>query len=206
MSNERITKHQLDLLKEIGSIGSASAATALAELTDKKIDIIVPDVEFVPLENIGNILGGIEKIYFVSVLGINGDIEGTIFLLFSLEHAEYLSNILLDKINEKNDIGADSEMFQSCLKESANILCGAYISALAEMSNLKIGTSVPSLARDMVGAILDFIFINIAQDSEEALVIKTDVNVSGSNVEGLFLLFPNSQSLRKLFEIFGVKE
>ncbi len=206
MSNEKMTERQLDLLKEIGSIGSASAATALAELTDMKINIVVPNVEFIPLENIGIILGGMEKIYFVSVLEISGDIKGTIFLLFSLEHAEYLCDILLDKINEKNDTGIDSELFQSCLKESANILCGAYISALAEMSNLKISTSVPFLAKDMVGAILDFIFINIAQQSEEALIIKTNVNVSGANIEGLFLLFPNSQSLRRMFEVFGVKE
>lgn len=206
MSDEKITGRQLDLLKEIGSIGSANAATALAELTDKKVDIIVPRVEMVYLDNIADLLGGMEKIYFVSVLGISGDIEGTIFLLFSLEHAEYITDILLGKINRKEDISSDSELLQSCLKESANILCGAYISALAEVSNLKITASVPSLAKDMVGAILDFIFIHLAQESEKALVIKTDVNVSGSSVEGLFLLFPSRQSLKKIFDRFGVKE
>ncbi len=206
MSDEKVSLRQLDLLKEIGSIGSASAATALSELIDNQVDIVVPQVKLVPLDNIADLLGGMEKIYFVSVLEINGDIEGTIFLLFSLEHSIRLAGMLLEKINEKKNRGVDDELFQSCLKESANILCGAYISALAEMTNLNITTSVPFLARDMVGAILDFIFINLAAEVENALVIKTDVNVSGSSIEGLFLLFPNSQSLKKIFDTFGLKE
>ncbi len=206
MSDEKVSLRQLDLLKEIGSIGSASAATALSELINNQVDIVVPQVQLVPLDHIADLLGGMEKIYFVSVLEINGDIEGTIFLLFSLEHSKHLVEALLKKINETGGMDVDDEMFQSCIKESANILCGAYVSALAEMANFNIGTSVPFLARDMVGAILDFIFINLATEVENAVVIKTDVNVSGSSIEGLFLLFPNGQSLKKIFDTFGLKE
>lgn len=206
MSDEKVSLRQLDLLKEIGSIGSASAATALSELIDNQVDIIVPQVELVPLDKIADLLGGMEKIYFVSVLEMNGDIEGTIFLLFSLEHSKSLVEVLLKKINENGEKDLDDEMFQSCIKESANILCGAYVSALAEMTNLNIATSVPFLARDMVGAILDFIFINLATEVENALVIKTNVNVSGSSIEGLFLFFPDNRSLKKIFETFGLKE
>jgi chemotaxis protein CheY-P-specific phosphatase CheC len=65
---------------------------------------------------------------------------------------------------------------------------------------------VPSLAVDMVGAILDFIFIQIAQYSEDALYIKTGLRVKGASLEGLFLFFPNSESLRKIFEVVGLKE
>jgi len=97
-------------------------------------------------------------------------------------------------------------MFRSSLKEASNILCGAYVSALADMTGMTILTSIPSLAMDMVGAILDFIFIQIAQSSEEALFIKTDLMVKGLSLEGLFLLFPTSESLRKIFETLGVKE
>ena len=58
------------------------------------------------------------------------------------------------------------------------------------MTKLNILISAPTLAIDMVGAILDFIFIQIAQYSEEALYIKTEMKVSEVNLEGLFLLFP----------------
>ena len=207
MDSEKPNFGQLDLLKELGTIGSASAATALAELVDKKVDIIVPSVELVPLDNISSLLGEFEKLYYVLVMEIEGDVTGSIFLLFSVNNAKNLTDILLNKLDQKEDIQNNNALFQSCLKEAANILCGAYISALSEMSNLKILPTVPSIALDMVGAILDFIFINIAQETEKALVVKTNVNVSGlNNVEGLFLMFPSNKSLKRIFETFGLKE
>jgi chemotaxis protein CheC len=204
MDNDRLSLRQLDLLKEIGTIGSANAATALADLINKQVEIAVPRVNLVPLENISSLLGASDKLYFVLDIEIRGDMSGRMFLLFSPDDARYLASALLGK--PKEELEFNDEMFQSSLKESANILSGAYVAALAEMANMTILTSVPSLAMDMVGAILDFIFIQISQYSEEALLIKTDVKVSGEKLEGLFLLFPSSESLRKLFETFGLSE
>lgn len=204
MDDDRISLRQLDLLKEMGTIGSANAATALADLINKKVDIAVPRVNLVPLESISTLLGASDKLYFVLDIEIKGDISGRMFLLFSPDDARYLASALLGK--PKEELEFNDDMFQSSLKESANILSGSYVAALAEMANMTILTSVPSLAMDMVGAILDFIFIQIAQYSEQALLIKTDVKVSGESLEGLFLLFPSTESLRKLFGIFGLKE
>lgn len=207
MDSEKPGSNQLDLLKELGTVGSASAATALSELIERKVEIIVPSVELVPIDNIASFLGELEKLYYVLVLEIEGDITGQIFLLFSVENAKNLADILLHKLGQNGAILEDNELFQSCLKESANILCGAYVVALSEMCNLNIFTSVPSIALDMVGAILDFIFISIAQQTDKALVVKTMMNVSGlEDVEGLFFMFPNAQSLKKIYERFGVKE
>ncbi len=78
--------------------------------------------------------------------------------------------------------------------------------ALAELTDMAILPTVPSLAMDMVGAILDFIFIQIAQYSDEAMFIKTDLTVKGLKLGGFFLFFPHSDSLQKIFEILGLKE
>jgi chemotaxis protein CheC len=201
--DKKLTFNQIDLLKEIGTIGAANAATALADLIASKVEIAVPEVSLIPLENIYKLLGDMDKLFFVLDMEIKGDMLGRIFLLFSPEDAKLLSSSLLGKSKEEIDFNDD--LFQSSLKESANILGGSYVSALAEMSRLSILTSIPSLAMDMVGAILDFIFIQIAQISEEAIFIKTDMKVKGLNLEGLFLFFPSTESLMKIFEILGVK-
>lgn len=202
--NEKFSLSQLDLLKEIGTIGAGKAATALADLLTERVEISVPQANIIPLENISNLFGGMERLFFVLDMEIKGDVSGRIFLLFSPDDAKYLTGALLGKPKEQLEF--DDDMFQSALKESANIICGSYISALAEMTNLKMLSSVPSLALDMVGAILDFIFIQIAQYSEEALFIKTDLKVRGLNLEGLFLFFPHQESLRKIFAVLGLKE
>ena len=40
--HQKITSLHLDVLKEIGNIGAAHAATALSDLLNKKIDMRVP--------------------------------------------------------------------------------------------------------------------------------------------------------------------
>lgn len=202
--NEKYSLSQLDLLKEIGTIGAGKAATALADLLTERVEISVPQASIIPLENISNLFGGMERLFFVLDMEIKGDVSGRIFLLFPPGDAKYLASSLLKRPKEQLDFNDD--MFQSAVKESANIICGSYVSALAEMTNLHMLSSVPSLAVDMVGAILDFIFIQIAQYSEEALFIKTDLKVKGLNLEGLFLFFPHFESLKKIFEVLGLKE
>jgi chemotaxis protein CheC len=201
--SERLSLTQADLLKEVGTIGSATAATALADMVATKVEISVPQVSIVPLENISSIFNGMENLFFVLDMEIKGDIGGRIFLLLSPKDAQFLGGALLGRPNEEIDL--NDELFKSSLKEACNILGGAYVSALADMTSMTILTSIPSLALDMVGAILDFIFIQIAQEAEEALYIKTDLQVRGLKLEGLFLLFPTSESLQKIFDTLGVK-
>ncbi len=200
---QRLSFTQLDVLKEIGTIGSATAATALADMVASKVEISVPQVSLVPLENLASILDSADKLYFVLDMEITGDIGGRIFLLLSPEDSMFLASALLGKPKEELDFKDD--MFRSSLQEACNILGGAYVSALADMTSFTILTSIPSLAMDMVGAILDFIFIQIAQTSEEALFIKTDLQVKGLSMEGLFLLFPTSDSLQRIFNVLGIK-
>jgi len=202
--NKRLSLSQLDVLKEMGTIGAGRAATALSDLIAKKVEITVPEVSLVPIENVSNLLEERDKLFFVIDMEITGDVSGRIFLLFSPDDARILAGSLLGKPKEGLDLR--DELLQSSLKESANILSGSYVSALADMTNLNILISSPSLAIDMVGAILDFIFIQIAQYSEDALIIKTNLKVSDVNLEGLFLFFPSSESLTKIFTTLGLNE
>ena len=201
---ERLSLVQLDALREIGTIGAGRAATALADLIGTKVEIDVPQVRILPIENVSSILGDPERMFFVLDMELLGEVRGRIFLLFSPEHARVLSASLLGK--KADEIKFDDEMVQSTLKESANILSGSFLTALVEMTNINIMSSVPLLAMDMIGAVLDFIFIQIAQYTQEVFFIKTDMKVTDANLEGFFLLFPQDESLRKILSALGVRE
>ena len=202
--DKRLSLTQLDLLNEIGTIGAGRAATALADLIGARVEISVPQTSLIPLENISCLLGASDQAFFVLDTEVTGDITARIFLLFPPEDARGLSGVLLGKTPQEIDFNDD--LFRSSLKESANILSGSFVSALAELTNMNMIGSVPSLAMDMVGAILDFIFIQIAQHSEEALYIKTDLKVSGMKLSGFFLFFPEVESLTNIFDSLGLKE
>jgi len=205
MNNEkRISLNQLDVLREIATIGAGRAATALAELLGTRVDIKLPETRLIPLENLDTILGDPEKTFFVLDTALEGEIGGRIFLLLPPEEAVILGATLIGQ--DPKDIKYDDPLFQSALKEMANILVGAYMNALSDMIGLTIIYSVPSMALDMVAALLDFIFIQIAQHSEEALFVKTDLAVKDINFSGLFLFFPDHESLMKIFSILSPED
>lgn len=203
MNSKNISLTQLDVLREIGTIGAGRAATALAELLDRRVEITLPETKLVPLEALDKILGSPEGLYFVLDIALEGDIGGRFFFLLPPNEAKVLGSTLLGKAPE--EIGTEDQLFQSSLKEMINILAGAYLNALADMTNLTILYSTPSIALDMIGALLDFFFIQIAQDADEAIFIKTKIKVENIKFGGFFLFFPNFESLREIFEILGVK-
>jgi len=200
---EQLSYNQLDVLKEIGTIGSATAATALADMLASKVEISVPQVTLVPLENIGTVLARPDEMYFILDMEVQVDVRGRIFFLLPPEDAKFLAATLLSRPKEEMDF--NDEMFKSALKEVCNILGGSYVSAMADMTKFTISISTPSMALDMIGAILDFIFIQIAEESDEALYIKTDITIKGLRLNGLILLFPTTESLQKVFDSLNIK-
>ncbi len=46
---------------------------------------------------------------------------------------------------------------------------------------------------------MDFIFIQIAQQSDQTFFIKTELKVKKKNLEGVLLFFPDVDSFKKIF-------
>jgi len=197
-----LSEKQIDFLRELGTICTARAATALSEFLKNQIDIIVPEVNVVNLDSLKNILGNPEEVYFVLDIAIEGGIEGRIFFLIPFVDAKILGSRLLNK--NQNDIDINDRMFQSAIKEIINILTGNYMSVISEMTKVNIFYNVPHLGIDMVGALMDFFLIYIAQSSEKVLFIRTHLKVKEDNLAGFFLFFPNLQPLKNLFKVFNV--
>lgn len=78
----RITSLHLDVLKEIGNIGAAHAATALSGLLNTKIDMRVPKVQMVSFDEMMEFAGGAESVVAGIYLRIEGDAKGECFLFF----------------------------------------------------------------------------------------------------------------------------
>ena len=61
MDVENLNSMMIDILKEIGNIGSGNAATALASMLSKRVDMDVPQVRIMEFKDVTNVLGGEEK-------------------------------------------------------------------------------------------------------------------------------------------------
>lgn len=199
MEYSNLSALQLDALKEVSNIGAGNAATALSMMIGKKVDMTVPAVNVVKLEDIVEENGETEVAG--TVVRVLGDIAGNILLVFENPTAE---NIIQKLVGSKQS--PESEMGSSVLCEIANIISASYMNAIAQLTNLAIAPSVPATSYDMLGAILTTTFIESNQYDEYILDIETVFldEDTAENIGGHFYYIPMPGSLEKILKSIGI--
>ena len=198
----------LDVFKEIGNIGSSSAATALSKIVDKRVALSLPKVGILEFNEITKVIGGEET----QVLGIlqpmQGDLTGNIMFLLGLRQAHDLASLLLSRMLNVNipsaELGIFGEMELSALREIGNILISSYLSAISAMTNLKITPMVPEIALDMAAAILSVLTIEFGKIGDRVLYISSEFTQNNIKVGGDFFLVPDIASYGTLLRALGV--
>jgi len=194
---------QLDTLKEIGNIGMGHAATALSQMIGQRVNLTVPNVTIIEISKVPEHLGGAEKMMVGITLQILGDARGSIMLLFPQESAHRLLCSLLGH-QEKGLIM--TEVSVSALKEVGNILASAYLSALGNLLNKTLIPSVPQLAYDMAGAVVDHVLIDLSQSGDFAMMVETDFGGEPDQdlaIKGHFFLLPDPVTLNIFLSSVG---
>ncbi|MTI94451.1 MAG: CheY-P-specific phosphatase CheC [Firmicutes bacterium] len=200
---KRLSFIQQDLLKELGTIGTGNAATAMAELIGTKITITVPTVEILPFARVTDFVGGPDKILGCVYLDVHGSLPGTVLILFEKAAAEGLLKQIM--FGAEVNLLEMNEMEQSALKEIGNILSGSYLSALADFTGHKMISSVPNLAVDMAAAVLSVPMSKLGRSADYALLIQAAF-FENQTSNGCVVFIPQPDSTEKLLRIFGVRE
>lgn len=198
MEYSSLNNLQLDALKEVSNIGAGNAATALSMLLGKKIDMTVPAVNVVKLEDVVELNG--ESEVSGIVVRVLGDIAGNILLVFDSNTSKKVIKKLLGAQESP-----DSEMGKSVLCEIANIISASYMNSIAQLTSLAIAPSVPAVAYDMLSAILTTTFIESNQYDEYILDIETVfLDDTEENIGGHFYYIPMPGSLEKILKSIGI--
>ncbi len=202
-SYQKMSEFQLDAFREIGNIGAGNGATALSNLLGRKISMTVPAINVLPLSKVPEIAGGAETFVAGIFTTVKGSAPCNILFLFPIESAKILvGNLMERKYHDNEEI---DEIGKSALAEAANIVTGAYLNALASFTGLNFTPSVPALAIDMAGAILNTVLARIGIAGDQALVMETVFSEIEENVTGHFFLLPEAGSLEKIMEVIEVK-
>jgi chemotaxis protein CheC len=196
-----LNNFQLDVLKEIGNIGAGHAATALSQLISEPITMTVPNVSVVSLSEVSEILGGAEQEAVGVYMRMFGDVPGKIIFVFTEEEALTLAGMLTGN----NEPQALNDYEKSALKEIGNIMTGAYLYALTKLTGYNVLSSVPILANDMVGAILNTALLEFGIIGDYALFIQTQFSLTQRKINGHFFLVPDPGALDVLLNALGVE-
>lgn len=200
--NPKLTKEQADAITEVVSIGACNAATALSQMTKKRVDVNVPKFSLSTIESAQSIFGDPESPVIAVYLKLLGGAEGVILFSFSIDDAKRLANCLLGK-REGAPLKLD-EMEVSAIKEITTILAGSYLSAMSKMLKMKLLISSPSMTEDMAGAVIDNILIETSKTADHLIVVNTELSIVGEKIFTYFFFIPESESFKKIISVLGV--
>lgn len=202
MSNidlKSLSAQYMDVLKEIGNIGAGNATTALASMLQCRIDMAVPEVKLIEVDELAESLGGKERIMTAIFLEVEGDISGDIIFLLEKGSAGFLVSKLM---GSEVDTDHFQEMELSCIKEISNIIAGSYLNSLSTLTNLKIYPSVPHLQMDMVDTLLHSPMCG-ERDNDQILFIQTEFT-DDIQLGGYFVMIPDTESYGKILGALGI--
>lgn len=203
IDEEKMDDMEFDILTEIGNIGAGNATTALAKLINERVDMHVPKVELLAFKDLAEIIGGAETLVVGILLSLEGDVEGSMLFVLENSAAHHLVHKLMG--SDGSEVTAQfTEMELSALLEIGNIISGAYLTAISQMTNLSIIQTVPSLAVDMAGAILSVPAIEFGKLGDKALLIESQFKDEEINVCGYFILIPTLDSYTHILKSLGM--
>jgi chemotaxis protein CheC len=192
--------NQTDVLQEVGNIGAGHAATALSTLLGHRVTLSVTSARLCKFGEIPEILGGPEALIAGVFLRVEGEVHGNIMFLLPIHSAKRLITRLMLESREIDDF---TELELSALSEVGNILGGSYLNALHMLTGLSLQQSVPAVAIDMAGAILDIGIIMSGTVSDSAILIDTRISQGESDVDAHVFLLPDPESTDPLLRALG---
>lgn len=203
---ENMSEMEYDVLRELGNIGAGNATTALSQMINKKVDMNVPNVQLMEFPKLPYILGGPEINVASILITIDMDIDGMMMFVLEEKAAHRLVNYLMGDFGEQKEDGDTSftEMEMSALKEIGNIIAGAYLYSLSSLTGLSLGASIPYLSIDMAGAVLSVPAIEFGKLGDKALLIQSQFEEDGRELNGYFILIPTLESYKKIFGALGL--
>ncbi len=199
-----LTDLERDALREVANIGAGHAATALSQMTSRKIMISVPEVSIRRLEEVALLVGPPDTVIAGVLMHVMGDLTGRTLVVLGQDSAFALCELLLRRPNGPGT--TFDAMQQSTIKETANILCSAYMTALSDFLGMMLVPSVPALVVDLAGAVLTTAYLNFGHDRDALFCVETTFRIEGSDqaLTGQFLLMPDPPSLQAIFDAIRV--
>jgi chemotaxis protein CheC len=130
------------------------------------------------------------------VLGIVGEMQGTVLLLVPPADADAMCRML--------GVEPDDEFALSALGEIGNIVGTSYINALAGMTGMDIEPTPPSTTTDMLGALVASVLAGAAMSGDVALMLDSNLLVEGEDCSISFLLVPDQGGVELLLSRLGL--
>ena len=182
---EVLSEEQVDFLGEMMNIGAGNAATALTQMIQRQVNMTIPKVYVLPVQEAPSILDDPSLPVLCVRMGMVGDVIGDLFFIVPDEQKENLTNLVErampwdSRWRDENphpalSIPQSNDMDLSVLMEVGNITAGVYLTAIHDFCGLNIYQTVPTLAVDMIQSLLDESFAHLSSRVQAIIAIENE--------------------------------
>ena len=199
---DELNSLEIDTLREIGSIGTGNAATALSQLLQKEVRITMPEVRIMGYNEAIEWIGGAEEITAGVLMRLGGEING---IMLSVQQIDFV-NLVMESVLGRSvkDYMELHEMECSALIEVGNIMISTFINALSGLAEIGVNLTVPAFTVDMQGAIMTVPMAEFGGQSDYIMTIGGNFVCDNKQVPCRLLLSPDVRSLNFLLRKLGV--
>lgn len=191
----RVTK----ILSAVARDGAVRAGRGLTGLVGLEITIHVPNVRMGTKADACDAVGGEEAVVMGAYLGMSGDIEGHVMLLFpekrALECVDLMCGQPIGTTTEPDDLAT------SAVAELGNIVGSAFVNALADHVQLILHPSPPTVVHDMAIALVETIYAEILSRGSEVVMIDTLFEDQHGKSAGLLIVAPDPLCIARIEEL-----
>ena len=187
-----------DMMKEIGSLGTGNAATALSSMLQTEVRMEVPKVELLGFTEAVDHVGDPEDTVCCVLVQMEEGINGMMLFLLKLDFInEILRRTLGKEIQDYSELG---ELELSAVTEVGNIIISSFVLSMSSLVGVQINLSVPAVAINMLGGILSVPMAEIGHISDKIFMIMGKCSIGGQNMESNVLMVPDIESLNFLMD------
>ena len=191
---DKLTELHVDALSEVFNIGAGRAAASLSEIVSEEVKLSVPSIEFRRCAELNAKVLSLDQ----SQLGVvkqkfTGAFTADASLLFTEDSA---LEIMRDMMGSQISIEELAEFEQEAMCELGNIILNACLSAMADMLEIELESSLPSytvsnsddIIRDIIGT----------EDQMYIMILHIDLEIEKRQVNGRLIFLFSSSSLTTL--------
>lgn len=196
-----IAAGQVELIGGLFHQGLSRAADSLSGLVGHQIAAIDGRIEVLPLAQALALVGPAERATVGVHVGLNGQIDAHVVLLFTPAEARRLVDLMLQRTG---GTGKFEELARPALAECGNIMGSAFAIVLGDRTGEPLWSTPPSVRVDMAQALVDGLIATAIDERSEVLVgVTSFAEVSAepqAPVRGTFLFVPEPDGLATLLQ------
>lgn len=190
-----LSEIELDALTEVFNVGAGRAALSLSEIVSEEVLLSVPSIEILKAADVNDRVLTLKDNKFATVSQLfTGPFDAEAVLLFT---ENYALEIVRDMMGSQMSIEDLAEFEQEAMCELGNIILNACLSAMADMLNISLSSSLPTYTMSSPEEIAARL-AEQGNDDSYILVLHIDLVLEKHHTEGHLIFLLSSTSLSKL--------